>query len=123
MRRPSARRWSWLVAYVALTAAGVVSITTQPPFLAQSLGPVIFAWGSTLAVGGILATYGRLRGFWRLEAAGHPLIIVALVAYGSAALATSQGAPSRMPLGLCFLAFASFAYGHMREVQEPGRKA
>jgi hypothetical protein len=103
--------------YGGLLAAGLYSLFIPPQIVSEALGLGVYLWSGFMIVGGLTSLVGVWVFRWdTMEATGLSLLWGALGVYGVAALIRSGGQPTRVTIGLVFLACACGLYGRFTEI-------
>ncbi|MET8908397.1 hypothetical protein [Micromonospora sp. NPDC004551] len=103
------RRWSRVVGYAAVAAAGVGAALVPDPRVADATGPLVYLWSAFLIAGGLSAGLGAWTDRWLGEALGCPLLSTSLAAYAVILFATGRAAAVIGGLFLAGMAFLMWA--------------
>lgn len=104
--------------YIAMIAAGVVTITTPSKIIESSLGGTGFwqiFWSGLLIVGGLLSLYSVVRKVWWGEFSGLVGLMFALGVYSLAAWLPPT-TPNRVALGFLMAGFAFGLFSRWRDI-------
>ncbi|MBC9003670.1 hypothetical protein [Micromonospora aurantiaca (nom. illeg.)] len=110
------RRWSRVVGYAAVAAAGIGAAIVPDPRVTDATGALVYLWAGFLIAGGLLAGWGAWSDRWLGEALGCPLLSTSLAAYAVVLFATGRAAAVMGGLFLAGMAFLMWARGRDIEV-------
>ncbi|AXH88802.1 hypothetical protein [Micromonospora aurantiaca] len=115
------RRWSRVVGYAAVAAAGVGAAVVPDPRVTDATGALVYLWAGFLILGGMSAGLGALTDRWLGEALGCPLLSTSLAAYAVVLFATGQ--PAAIIGGLFLAGMAFLMWARSRDIELLRREA
>ena len=108
------RRWSRVVGYALMAAAGAGAAIVPTPSVERVTGPAVYLWAAFLLIGGVLCLYGAASDRWIGELAGLPLLYAAWGVYSVVLAAT--GGSAAVVASLALGAVGCLLYGRWRDV-------